>query len=339
MTGTSRPTDWVRNLGLAVLLLIGILSRGLLAAEEKAEKKPPAGKVAEAEMPKPEDVILSTDDNVQIAITYYPGTKGKESVPVVLLHEYGTMHNRTDFTKDLAPYLQMQGFAVVAVDLRGHGESTRVKNPFGKDETLDAAALAPNQFGLMVTEDMKAVRKFLWEKNNAGELNLDKLCLVGSEMGAMIAVDFALYDALAQEANPVLRPEYKIGLFVKALVLISPATSFKGMSMRRALQNTAVRRNISVLIIAGKRDNAALGEARRVYSMFERDHPKPNPDKKLEQQTLFFTPLDTSLQGAKLLAEKSLETREIIAAFIELRLVKSDISKTWTWKERKLPHQ
>jgi hypothetical protein len=73
--------------------------------------------------------------------------------------------------------------------------------------------------------------------------------------------------------------------------------------------------------------------------MFERDHPKPDPEKKADQQTLFFTPLETKLQGANLLTEKNLKTEEIINAFLNLRLVKSDAAKSWLWKERKLPHQ
>jgi pimeloyl-ACP methyl ester carboxylesterase len=334
MTEVKKMRFW-----LIGLLLVVIYSPALFAADDKAEKKPAAaGKTAKDESPKSEDIFLTTADNVQLAITYYPGMKGKESVPVVLLHGYGK-HNRTDYTKDLAPYLQSNGFAVVAVDLRGHGESTRIKTAYGKDETLEAATLLPNEFNSMVTQDMQTVKKFLWEKNNAGELNIDKLCLVGSEMGASIAVDFAYYDALEQDANPVLRPEYKTGRFVKALVLLSPQISFKGISMRRAMQHPYLRKDISVLIVVGKKDAGALNEANRVYSMLERDHPKPDPEKKVEQQTLFFAPLDTNLQGVKLLADKSLKTSETIATFINIRLVKSELSKTWLWKERKLPHQ
>ncbi len=290
-------------------------------------------------MPKPEDITLSTADRVQLVLTYYRGTKGKESIPIVLLHGYGSKHNRTDYTKFLARFLQAKGFAVVAPDLRGHGDSTRVKTAYGKDETLEAATLGANQFSLMVTHDMKAVKQFLWEKNNAGELNLDKLCIVGEEMGASIAMEFAYYDALEQDGNPILRPEYKLGRFVKALVLISPETSFKGITVRRNMQNPAVRNDISVLILVGKKDERALSEAKRIYSIFDHDRPRPDPAKKSEQQSLFLSSLDTNLQGAKILEEKNLKADDLIDAFINLRLIKNDQAKTWSWKERKLPHQ
>ncbi|MGW8256085.1 MAG: hypothetical protein ACWGMZ_01225, partial [Thermoguttaceae bacterium] len=192
---------------------------------------------------------------------------------------------------------------------------------------------------LMVTQDMQAVKYFLWEKNNAGELNLDKLCLVGAEMGASIALGFARLDAEQQDANPVRRPEYKMGCFVKGLVLMSPEISFKGISTAQLVKNPYVRKDISVLIIAGKKDARALDEAKRVYAIFERDHPRPDPDKKAELQTLFLNLPDTKLQGTNMLAQKNLYVADIIAAFIDLRLEKSEPSKRWKWMERKLPHQ
>ena len=61
--------------------------------------------------------------------TYYPGTKDEESIPVILLH--GFKGNRKDFTKEdegLAWFLQKNlGCAVIVPDLRGHGDSTKVR--------------------------------------------------------------------------------------------------------------------------------------------------------------------------------------------------------------------
>ena len=66
--------------------------------------------------------------------------------------------------------------------------------------------MPPAQFKAMVTCDMEAVKKFLWERNNAGELNIDKLCVVGAEMGASVAVNFALADARDQDATACSGP-------------------------------------------------------------------------------------------------------------------------------------
>jgi pimeloyl-ACP methyl ester carboxylesterase len=323
----------IRIAGLIFLLLAA--SWPPLWAEDK---KPAADK--DAELPKGEEMTLTTDDGLQLALTYYPGTKGKESIPVVLLHAF--KGNRTNFTKEFAQFLQNQGCAVVVPDLRGHGGSTRFKNARKDEKPLDANKMPPGQFSLMAVQDMKAVKEFLWDKNNCGDLNLDKLCVVGAEMGASVALDFARFDAVGYDLGSTAYGPLKLGGFVKALVLISPEQlSFKGIPASRALQNPAVRSDISILIIVGKEEVKSLDEANRIYKMFEPGHPKPEREKEEERQTLFWDPLDTNLQGANLLDKKGkdLNVDKDIADFIDLRLKKSDPSKTWVWKERKLPHQ
>ena len=252
----------------------------------------------------------------------------------MLLH--GWKGSRNDY-KDLAPALQALGCAVVVPDLRGQGESTRMKGA-RRDQTLDAAKMPPSQFGLMVSEDMKAVKDFLWTKNNAGELNIDKLCLVGAEMGASVALNFAMRDAMDQDVNQVRRPGYKLGCFVKAMVLISPELTFRGLPIREAATHPVVQHDIALLILVGKQDHKALQEAMRIHGLFKSSHPKPAGDDKIDKQTLFFGGLDTSLQGTKLLDPK-FNVQGLIADFVDRRLVKSDESKEWTWKERKFPYE
>ena len=326
---------------LTLLLSCRLFAATPPAAEDAKTPPKPAvpARPAEPQALKIEEVTIPTGDNVQISATYYHGARGEESIPLLLLHGFGAKHNRTDYTKEFAPLLQSKGFAVIVPDLRGHGESTRLKTIRGKDETLDAATFAPQQFGLMVTQDLTAVKDFLWARNNAHELNLDKLCVVGAEMGASLAVDFTLYDSMGYEQGRSNYGSLKLGRFVKALVLLSPETSFKGISVPHAVQNPAVWNDISVLLLVGEADDKALKEAKRVNSVFERNRPKPDPEKEADQRTLFFTPLETKLQGASLLADKNLKVQDIILAFLNLRLAKNDAAKTWVWKERKLPHQ
>ena len=78
--------------------------------------------------------------------------------------------------------------------------------------------------------DVEMCKAFLMEKNNNKELNIDKLCLVGAEMGAVVAVDWAARDW----SWPIL-PGRKQGQDVKALVLLSPEWSFKGMTIGPAI--------------------------------------------------------------------------------------------------------
>ncbi len=308
------------------------------AQVDKAEKAP-AKAAAKSDkdapkIPEPVDLTLQTGDGLQLALTYYASLKGKQAIPIVMLH--GWKQSRSEF-KDIAPVLQQLGYAVIVPDLRGHGGSTRRKGA-SRDDKLDAATMAPSQFSLMVMQDMRAVRDFLWEKNNAGELNIDKLCVVGSEMGASVALDFAWFDAVGYEHGAVNYGPLKLGRFVKALVLISPVWQFPGLPLRRAAGNPAVQSDISMLILVGKQNSKAFSEAKRVYGIFEKWHLEPTGDDKLDRQTLFFGKLPTSSQGTKLL-DPSFNLQSIIPDFVDRRLMKSDEAREWTWKERKFPHE
>jgi pimeloyl-ACP methyl ester carboxylesterase len=306
-----------------------------LAAPAIAQQKAPAAKSDKDENkpPDPEDLMLQTDDGLQLALTYYRSLKGKQAVPIVLLH--GFKQSRTEY-KDLATTLQALGHAVIVPDLRGHGDSTRLRG--NRDEKLNAATMPPAQFTRMVGEDMKAVKNFLWQRNNAGELNIDKLCVVGADMGASVALDFAWFDAVGYDQGRIYYGPLKLGRFVKALVLISPEWAFRGLPLSRSTRNPVVQSDIAIMILVGQQDSKALSEAKRIHGIFERFHPEPTGDDRLDKKTLFLGGLDTSLQGTKLLDPK-FNVAGLIADFVHRRLVKSDESREWTWKERKFPHE
>jgi dienelactone hydrolase len=278
----------------------------------------------------PEDLNLTTSDGVRLAMTYYPSSRGRESVPVLLLHM--SKGSRTDY-KYLAADLQQQGFAVIVPDLRGHGDSTLQKLG-GSEYTLNAAKLPVEQYKFMVEKDLYAVKEFLWEKNNAKEFNLNKLCVIGAEMGASVAINFTAFDAVGY-GDSDRGPSYgrlQLGRFVQALVLLSPEVSFKGLPL--APLPGDLRKTLPVLILVGKEDPKSLNEAERVSKIFKRIDPK-----KEEDTTYFFRTLDTKLQGTKLLEPKTLNTNRIILQFLDLRLVQADEVKNWTWKTLKKPYE
>ena len=81
----------------------------------------------------------------------------------------------------------------------------------------------------MVTQDLLAVKDFLWKKNNAKALNLDKLVVIGVEKGAALALSYAADDAVGYEQGQAKVGPLKLGRFVKAVVLISPADQGHGL--------------------------------------------------------------------------------------------------------------
>ena len=135
----------------------------------------------EDELPAPEEIVRTTVDGVVLHATYLPGTHEKDSVPIILLH--GFKGSRHDFD-GLATYLQTKGHAVIVPDLRGHGESTDIRRPGSdRNEKIDAGSLRQDDFLAMIAADVETVKTFLKEKNNEGELNIDKLCVVGAKWG------------------------------------------------------------------------------------------------------------------------------------------------------------
>ncbi len=260
---------------------------------------------------KPEEVKIRTDDGLTLSATFYGSKLGKKAVPIILLH--ALKGNRADFD-ELALKLQRAGHAVIAPDLRGHGVDR-------------AGELRSDDYPNMVTFDMEAVKRFLMAKNNAGELNIEKLCVVGVEMGAAVAVHWAVLDW----SWPRLATG-KQGQDVKALVLISPEWAFKTLRLRDAISEPGFRA-LSLLIVAGKSNKKDYGDAKRLYNSVERFHEPPAEGDPPEKQTLYFRTPETSLRGMRLIYEKRMQVEQMILKFIDLRLVKQDLP----WTDRRGP--
>jgi pimeloyl-ACP methyl ester carboxylesterase len=81
-------------------------------------------------------VALTADDGVAIAASYWPGSR-PDAPAVLLLH--GVNNTRAMFAEQTA-WLNRLGYAVMAIDFRGHGASAPVERSFGWREAADAAA-------------------------------------------------------------------------------------------------------------------------------------------------------------------------------------------------------
>ena len=187
MPCSTSPSRAARLL-FALMSLLGLtplvvgLSLGPMAAcaiaEEPKDKDQPAAKddAADAtekkddqpvELPKPVDKELTADDGMILKITYYPGAKDQESVPVLVFHGFSKPCSRKDFDQEqgLAAFLQAKlGCAVIVPDLRGHGDSTKIMpENSNRAEKAKGRDLMP---AMMVPQDLRALKAFLWEQNN-----------------------------------------------------------------------------------------------------------------------------------------------------------------------------
>ncbi len=314
-----------------------------------------AGADKKAEIPEAEEVELPTSDGMRLAVTFYPGSKRKESVPVILLHTYKGSRNEYN---ELAPQLQKLGHAVLVPDLRGHGGSTKRK---GSTIQVKAANMSRAEFMRMVQIDMPTLKAYLMGKNNKGELNIEKLCLVGAEMGASVALNWTRVD---WNTAPV--GNKKSGQDVKAVVVISPEWSTQGLPLRTAMTSRNLitkvwdpqlklvfkepdaqnfnlpvafdwRKEVSVLIAVGSDKSKAVSDAKRLRTMLKPYHPDP-PREQKRAKDLYYVDFNTSLQGTKMLG-KNLKSKRLslegwIAGFIKARAEK----RPFPWCERRDPY-
>lgn len=323
--------------GMAAILLG--LSAWLFVVQSETPTAEAAQPPARAENPdrpaKPVDVSgteLMTSDGVQLRATFFPGEEDQETVPVILLHSWKA--DRREYIH-LAPFLQKKGYSVLVPDLRGHGLSTQQVAGFGarrQTRELDAAKFRGPEFAAMARYDMAALRRFLLKKNNDKELNLNKLVVVGSEMGASVAIAWAVHDWSI--------PNYphagiKQGQDVKGLVLLSPKWSQPGINVSAALNGPIVGVRLQLMIAVGKQDSKCYRDARQFDSKMKSMRPG-NKDLPLNESSFWYFPLETDRQGAEILAVPSLKLHDHIAAFIQLRVVRAE-GENAPWMEHKAP--
>lgn len=280
----------------------------------------------EEEIPPPEAISLETKDRVMLRCTYYPGTQGKDSVPIIMLHDF--QGRRTEYDALARGLQRVRGHAVIVPDLRGHGESTRRRGLDGDDQTIEAADLRPADFAAMVELDLEKIKGFLLRKNNASELNIEKLCVIAAgSMGSVVGVNWVLKDW----SQPIL-PTLKQGQDVKALVLLSPATNYKSLKATPAFNHPYVGGKLSTLLIGGSKES----DIKTIYNQLKRKHaPTPtDEEERLKHQDLFYFLEETELKGTRLL-RAGLGVDQKILQFIDLRIVRK--AEDFPWTDRTSP--
>ncbi|MES2442450.1 MAG: alpha/beta fold hydrolase [Pseudomonadota bacterium] len=96
----------------------------------------PAASAVPAAIAPVRDFNLAASDGLRIAATYWPG-RTPDAPGILLLHGNGASRA---MVADNAQWLAGQGYAVLTIDFRGHGESTLAPRSFGLFESRDAAA-------------------------------------------------------------------------------------------------------------------------------------------------------------------------------------------------------
>ncbi len=267
-----------------------------------------------------EDRALIAKDGASIQITYFKSTVGQDAPVVVMLHGKGS--NRLAW-KLYAEALQKADFAVVTVDLRGHGESSGGSGAGASGKKSDSNAPKARDYQAMVTFDMEAVKKFLFEEHQKKQLNMNKLGIVAADMSTPVAIAYTEYDweKKPYDDAPTLAQQTPRGQDVQALVLLSPEATVPGLNVSKSVGVIRVLGR-PVLIGVGSKKRDDLTAANKIYDLLAL--------KKEGYEHIYFEKYDTPLEGTNLLG-KNLKVEQHMYAFLvkHVKDYKSD------WRDRK----
>jgi alpha-beta hydrolase superfamily lysophospholipase len=179
------------------------------------------------------EIRVTTADDVGIVGTYY-NVPARRAPAVVLVH--GWQQTRSEWAP-LVALLQKAGIAALAIDLRGHGDSTRELTAAGP------ALVDPKEF---TTRDLQKMQLDVsaavdWLEANP-DIDKSRIAVVGSSVGANIALRYAV-------ANEDLA----------ALVLLSPGINYRGIRTDDAMRKL---RPLPLRLIVSRNDPFAIESAK-----------------------------------------------------------------------------
>ncbi len=289
----------------------------------------------------PENVVLQTSDRVKLSVTYFapPTEEGKsaEAIPIILLHEWEG--NRKQLL-NYAAYLQKQGYAVIVPDLRGHGGSTGLA---GSTVSIDAKKFRKQQVA-SVQKDIERCKKFLVQRNNAGEVNINLLSMVAVGQTSVLAMQWVLNDWFAYP--PVNADGIKQGRDIKALVLISPQKKLNGISlmgnMKHSLYTGAGGVAMPMMIVWAEEDDLAAKDAKSMFESLEKVRPDlseiKDPRKRDDLTTLYGVPVKAkSYTGATMMSKPVVQGLwPYTNKFFQLKVGANRESFPWKTREKKV---
>ncbi|MGI9448217.1 MAG: alpha/beta hydrolase [Pirellulales bacterium] len=222
------------------------------SADEKSRLKIPAVEQVKS---------LRTSDGVPLQLVYYP-SHGKVTATVILVHDIGGSEKTV---RKLASGLQKAGCAVAVPDLRGHGGSKNADLDVSKKRLLvNQLRMIPASGGGRIRKsanlkgDLETVRNWLVEKEAEGDIDLKRLCIIGSGLGGTLAATW-----VAADWNWLPNTQGPQGQQVQTVILISPVWADQGISITNALnvRTTSSQREVKpilehlpIMIIAGSDD-------------------------------------------------------------------------------------
>ena len=177
----------------------------------------------------------TTDNHIIKSYLSYPKTKQKTYKGVIMLHSLG--YNST-YWQNLQEKFNNNGYAVLRIDLRGHGKSVYDSNFHQRSWRV-----FKNDIFMKYPDDVLQVTDNI--KNETKKFNFNDYAIIGADVGANTAVLFA----------------NKVKIKPKAMVLISPSMTFKGLYIPVVLTELD---KTPILAICSKTNNNDMNEINKL---------------------------------------------------------------------------
>lgn len=182
-----------------------------------------------------ERVTFKTDDGFTIAATLLKAEKEDGGPAVVLAHKLNS--NRSEWS-ELQTLLKKEGITTLAIDLRGHGEST---DRNGKK--TDWKNFSDSDFMGMIT-DIKTAVKYLKEKT---KVDTARVGLIGASIGSNSALR-----TLADKSQ------------IKTAIALSPGLNYHSVTTEDAVKKVTKR---PMYLVAAKGDEYAADSVKKLYEV------------------------------------------------------------------------
>ncbi|MCS7161155.1 MAG: hypothetical protein RMJ19_11850 [Gemmatales bacterium] len=234
----------VKTLPLALAFLITVCSLSQPGS-------PGAVQAQQQQLPQKQKFNAVTPDGVRLVGDFYPSPKGRNGPVIMLLHAIGRSAtkdalSRKNFPPAFIEELQSRGYAVLAFDFRGYGESTQVDpkfwdiNPLGLavSRTNPPSSIEAKQFTrahhfLSMGNDLTAAKEWLNLANNGNECNSASTVILACEEAGMLALCWAYCEYVdpARRKDPTNPTSEQQGKDIAAFIFFSFRDSLNGFAL------------------------------------------------------------------------------------------------------------
>lgn len=222
-----------------LFILISVLCMPVIAAGKATKTK----KVKELE---PIKIEYQAPDKHFIVSDFYLPLKHNKTISIPLIIMIHALGENKKAWKEYAKTFTEKGYSVLAVDLRGHGESIKDK----KSLKHSWRTFTKEDWEKTYTDILSGID---YLKANHPQANTNKILIVGSSLGSSVAVISAEKEKKS----------------VKGLILLSPLNKYKGIETRVPLVEFG---NHPLMVIVSESDRMSYNAAKDLVKYAQGEH-------------------------------------------------------------------